>query len=130
MKKKRSYELLQFPCFAVDEIIWCHPEVGKVNFDGSCVRSSKVMGGGGAIRDHAGQYLSGFSANFGVESPIIAELLPMVQGLTLTWNMGFKKVIMKSDCLEEVQLISDGVQIRLHQIMRVTSNVRVWLSRD
>ncbi|KAF1873932.1 hypothetical protein Lal_00013897 [Lupinus albus] len=47
------------------------------------LKSSNVMGGGGAIRDHTGRWLFDFSANFGIGSPILAKLLAMNQNLKL-----------------------------------------------
>ncbi|KAE9614458.1 hypothetical protein Lal_00012188 [Lupinus albus] len=88
------------------------------------------MGEGGAIRDHDDHLLSGFCVNFGVGSPILAELLAMEHGLKLAWDLGFKKVILESDCLEAMQVIRDGVLICLDNILLVVSNVRTWLSRN
>ncbi|XP_019457635.1 PREDICTED: uncharacterized protein LOC109358024 [Lupinus angustifolius] len=114
------------------DICWQRPDIGtiKINVDGSCIRSSLIMGGGGVIRDHAGQWLSGFSANFGVGSAILAELLAMDHGLKLAWELGFKKVHLESDCLEAVHLLSSGIHIRHQKILKVVSVVRSWLSRD
>ncbi|KAF1879364.1 hypothetical protein Lal_00005830 [Lupinus albus] len=110
----------------------CRPFPGqvKLNVDGSCIRGTNVMGGGGVIRDHEGRWLSSFSANFGVGSPILVELLAMEHGLNLAWDLGFKEIILESDCLEAVQIIPDGVRICLDNILLHVSNVRTWLTRN
>ncbi|KAF1877616.1 hypothetical protein Lal_00040333 [Lupinus albus] len=70
---------------------------------------------GGAIRDHEDCWLSDFSVNFGVGSPILTKLLPVEHGLNLAWNLGFKGIILESDCQETVQII-----LSLRLFLRVT----------
>ncbi|KAE9592659.1 hypothetical protein Lalb_Chr19g0131591 [Lupinus albus] len=50
------------------------------------------MGGGGVVCDHASLWLSGFSSNFGVGLPILAELMIM-EGLKLALNLELKMVL-------------------------------------
>ncbi|XP_019422997.1 PREDICTED: uncharacterized protein LOC109332471 [Lupinus angustifolius] len=111
---------------------WCFPAEGKIklNVDGSYTRDSNIMGVGGLLRDHVGKWLSGFSANYGEGSSILAKLLVMDQGLGLAWNLSFKQIILESDCLAAMQIISEAVQIRLHRILCIVNNVRTWLARD
>ncbi|KAF1862473.1 hypothetical protein Lal_00046569 [Lupinus albus] len=96
----------------------------KINVDDSCIRDSSVMGGGGVLQDHEGKWLSGLSANFGVGSLILAELMAMDQGLKLTRNLGCKQIILECDCLEAVQIISEDIHIRLQPIRKVVYEVR------
>ncbi|KAF1895774.1 hypothetical protein Lal_00037890 [Lupinus albus] len=82
-------------------------------------QDSCVMNGGGVLRDYEGKWLFGFSANFSVGSPILAELMGMDQGLRLAWNLGYKQITLESDCLESVQIILEDIHIRLQQIGKV-----------
>ncbi|XP_019440200.1 PREDICTED: uncharacterized protein LOC109345547 [Lupinus angustifolius] len=111
---------------------WRFPEIGqvKLNVNGRCIRSSYIMGGGGVLLESSGSWLVGFSANFSVSSSILAELLALEHGFSLAWNMGFRKVVMESDCLEVAHIISKGFHTRIHRILTVVNNVRFWLARD
>ncbi|CAL0299454.1 unnamed protein product [Lupinus luteus] len=75
------------------------------------------MGGGGALRGNLGNWLSRFSANFGVGSPILAELLAMEQDVAL-----------ESECLEVIQIVSDQIPIIIAPILTVVNNIISWLT--
>ncbi|XP_019447236.1 PREDICTED: uncharacterized protein LOC109350455 [Lupinus angustifolius] len=77
----------------------------------------KLVYYGGVLRDNLGNWLSDFSANFGVGSHILAELLAMEKRLSL-----------ESDCLEDVQIISERIQIRVAHILALVNSVRSWLA--
>ncbi|KAF1893554.1 hypothetical protein Lal_00002044 [Lupinus albus] len=116
--------LVQWPCPRSGQV--------KINVDESCIHGSNSIGGGGVFRDHNGSWLIGFSTNFGRSTPILAELLAIDQGLTPTWNNGFRNIrswvsrdlIMDfKHVVHEVNQVADSlVKIGSHS----SSNFLVW----
>ena len=51
--------------------------------------------------------MKGFVTNKGVGNVIEAKLWGMFEGLTMAWNFGVKRIIVESDSLASVQLISN-----------------------
>ncbi|XP_019414613.1 PREDICTED: uncharacterized protein LOC109326381 [Lupinus angustifolius] len=110
----------------------CFPDIGwvKINVDGSCSLRDQSIRGGGVIRNEDGIWLSGFSINFGTGSSILAELLAIECGLTLAWNLGHRKVILKSDCLEAIHIITVRMQVRLDRLSEVITSIGGLLKRN
>ncbi|KAF1872336.1 hypothetical protein Lal_00016634 [Lupinus albus] len=73
--------------------------------------------------------LSQLIALFGVGSHFLVGLLAMEQGLNLTWNLGFRYIILGSDCFEVVHINLDGICICLDNILLYVPNVCARLSR-
>ncbi|KAJ1387846.1 Ribonuclease H-like superfamily [Sesbania bispinosa] len=79
---------------------WTAPDSGfiKLNVDGSFLRHSKLMATGGI-------WLGGFSSKEGCGSVLQVELNAIIKGLSLAWDMGWKRVVCESDSLEAIHLI-------------------------
>ena len=56
-----------------------------------------MAGAGGVLRDHQGQWISGFSARVGLASNNMAELVVVRQGLAMAWNVGVKLLQLELD---------------------------------
>ncbi|KAF1890707.1 hypothetical protein Lal_00013302 [Lupinus albus] len=54
----------------------------------------------------------------------------MDQGLSLAFDLGFKHVILESDCFEGAKVISKTAQIHFHRVLSIVTNVRTWLAHD
>ncbi|KAF7807009.1 ribonuclease H [Senna tora] len=93
------------PSVPVLPILWKKPEVGwvKVNTDGAVCKESKVAGCGGLIRDHDGVWIKGFERKIGFSNVLSAELWGIAEGLSLAWILGYRKVILESDCKDAIR---------------------------
>lgn len=86
---------------------WQPPPEGslKLNVDGSFMPAISSMGTGGVLRNHQGNWVAGFSTFEGKGDILQAELLAVKNGLTLAWQLGFRKIHCETDCLEAIQLV-------------------------
>lgn len=87
-------------------VMWKSPSYQWValNTDGAAKGCPGLAGGGGIVRTHAGQCVGYFSLNFGVCTAMKAELLALLRGLQLVWEMGFKFVDVRMDSLSCTQI--------------------------
>ena len=69
----------------------------KLNTDGSALGNPGPAGAGGVLRDHRGQWISGFSLHGGFATNNMAELAAVRQGLEMAWNMGYKLLHLELD---------------------------------
>ncbi|KAL8143992.1 hypothetical protein V2J09_017024 [Rumex salicifolius] len=91
------------------QISWCPPALGwvRLNTDGA-VRDGRAAAGG-VIRDSSGTWLGGFTRSIGICSVPAAELWGILSGLTLAWDLGFRKVCVDTDSLLAFRLINKPV---------------------
>ena len=68
-----------------------------LNIDGSALGNLGIAGAGGILRDHLGQWISGFSLYVGLAMNNMAELVAVRQGLAMAWNMSFKYIQLELD---------------------------------
>ena len=73
-----------------------HPYL-KLNTDGSALDNPGLARAGGVLRDHQGQWISGFSARVGLATNNMAELDVVRQGLAMAWNAGVKLLQLELD---------------------------------
>ncbi|XP_019416401.1 PREDICTED: uncharacterized protein LOC109327691 [Lupinus angustifolius] len=122
-------------CSSIDPplppIHWCRPKSGwvKVNVDNSCSLRDHSIRDGGVIRNDDGFWISGFSTIFGIGSSIQAELLAIEFGLKLAWTLGYRKIILESDCLEVIHIISGRVQVCLERLAGIILSISGLLER-
>jgi len=69
----------------------------KLNIEGVVKGNPGPTGGGGLLRDHRENWINGFSANLGWRSSVKAELLALLKGLQLAWNMGVSHLEVEID---------------------------------
>jgi ribonuclease HI len=59
------------------------------------------------LRNNRGSWIHGFSRSCGKASNLVAELSAIWKGLQLTWNLGYKSIIMESDSQAALDLIAN-----------------------
>ncbi|KAF7832197.1 reverse transcriptase [Senna tora] len=89
---------------------WVPPTEGwwKLNTDGSCLGNPGSMAAAGIIRDYNGNWVSGFSKHLGFGNSFKAEVWAIALGIKLAKDLQCGKLIVKSDSLTAINLISDG----------------------
>ena len=94
-------------------INWKSPPDGwlKLNIDGAVKGNPGPAGGGGLLRDHRGNWINGFSANLGWCSYVKAELLALLKGLQLAWNMGVSHLEVEIDSHVALKLTQEPCKV-------------------
>ncbi|XP_004294423.1 PREDICTED: uncharacterized protein LOC101295898 [Fragaria vesca subsp. vesca] len=89
---------------------WSCPRKGwyKLNVDGT---AHKRIGGSGVIRDEHGQWVGGFSANFGKGKAIDAELLALLTGLEYAWSSGWYPLEVETDAIRAIMFMVNEVEV-------------------
>ncbi|KAF7816694.1 reverse transcriptase [Senna tora] len=111
-------------------IKWQVPPEGwwKINTDGSCHTPSYDIAAGGVIRDHSGNWILGFSKYIGGGPILCAELWAILFGLEQARRIGGAKVIVESDSLAAINLISDLNIPASHHYFPIISRCRSSLA--
>ncbi|WCJ37652.1 Polynucleotidyl transferase ribonuclease H-like superfamily protein [Euphorbia peplus] len=78
----------------------------KLNTDGAVKGGQFRASVGGLIRDSQGTWIQGFARNIGICSVLRAELWGIYDGLTLAWNLGYRKVQVEVDSKLCVDLLT------------------------
>lgn len=111
---------------------WQGPSNGKLklNVDGSFNISADLMCTGGLLRDALGKWNSGFSSVEGPGDALLAELIAVRNGLQHAWNEGVRLLLCESDCLEVVQLLTEGKDHSFHVHAGVIEEILQMAQRD
>ncbi|KAL6141435.1 hypothetical protein ACLB2K_059723 [Fragaria x ananassa] len=80
----------------------------KLNVDGTRVSPIGKIGAGGVIRNHYGDWISGFQINLGVGEILDAEVWSFFQSLKLVVSLNIKNLIIESDYAILVQLMNNS----------------------
>lgn len=80
---------------------WSVPNRGwvKINSDGSVRGRELRASAGGLLRDDNGRWIVGYGRNIGSCSISKAELWGILDGLTVAWYYGYRRVVLESDKL-------------------------------
>ncbi|KAK3219833.1 hypothetical protein Dsin_013803 [Dipteronia sinensis] len=78
----------------------------KLNVDGGCNVDSGAIYAWGVIRDHLRNWVRGFVLNMGAGTVFKAEFWGLFEGPTMAWNTGFSNIIVESNSLTTVQIIT------------------------
>ena len=78
----------------------------KLNVDGASKGNPGLAGGGGVLRNHRGDWIKGFAANFGMCSSVKAEMLALLQGLRLARNLGIARLEVHMDSKVVVDIMT------------------------
>ncbi|KAF7830841.1 reverse transcriptase [Senna tora] len=89
---------------------WVPPPDGwlKLNTDGSCLGNPGSMAAAGIIRDSNGNWISGFSKQLGFGNSLKAELWAIALGIKLAKDLACERLVVESDSLYAVNLITDN----------------------
>nr|KYP33418.1 Putative ribonuclease H protein At1g65750 family [Cajanus cajan] len=77
----------------------------SLHTDGSCHGNQRRADFGGLLRDSNGRWLRGYFGNIGETNILQAELLGILQGLQIAWDMHVSNVVCISDSLHALNLI-------------------------
>ncbi|KAM5549769.1 hypothetical protein ABKV19_000934 [Rosa sericea] len=118
-------QLSRLDSYCLNILSWLKPPIGflKLNVDGTRSNQSGFIGAGGVIRDHNGDWLSGFSINLGVGQIINAEARGMLSGLKLASDLNIRKLEVESDSAIFVKLLIDGCPIS-HPLGNIINSCR------
>ncbi|MBA0609291.1 hypothetical protein Godav_021368, partial [Gossypium davidsonii] len=79
-----------------------------MNTDGLVRAEDAFVAAGGILRDHNGRWIIGFTRYLGNCVVLDSELWGIKDGLKLTLDWRFERVLIKTDSLEVVNIIQDG----------------------
>ncbi|GAA0156092.1 hypothetical protein LIER_13664 [Lithospermum erythrorhizon] len=100
---KLGIKILRLKRFPPLAFIWQKPIEGvlKLNVDGSYVHQGQD-GEGGIFRDHRSKVLKAFTHQFHAVSAFHLELLVVYDGLQICSDLGWMKVIIKTDSMQVI----------------------------
>uniref|UniRef100_A0A2C9W0H6 RNase H type-1 domain-containing protein n=1 Tax=Manihot esculenta TaxID=3983 RepID=A0A2C9W0H6_MANES len=124
-------KFLNYPVDYEATYAWQPPPQGwmKLNVDGSCLGNPGPASAGGLLRDSSSNWVIGFGLNIGETSILNAEIIGILVGLQLVWSMGFRRVIVESDSLKAVRLITEE-DISFHPLGDYIQDCRTLLNLD
>ncbi|MQL77767.1 hypothetical protein Taro_010190 [Colocasia esculenta] len=107
------FHLLQFhnqqQIFVPTVVKWMHPPTGriKLNVDGAFKSATGIAGGGVILRDHNGDCIFAFAANYqGTTSALDAEARALRDGLAMCCTKGFLDIMVETDSLSLTQSVT------------------------
>ena len=91
-------------------VAWRKPPLGwtKLNIDGSALGCPGKASGGGLIRDHNRDWVTGFARSLGYTNSFLAELWALRDGLTLAKELNLNSLIVKLDAKSVVQFMNNN----------------------
>ncbi|KAK4253488.1 hypothetical protein QN277_010152 [Acacia crassicarpa] len=109
---------------------WVCPDPGwvKTNVDGAVTRYASRAGCGGVIRDPMGQWVGGFTHFLGTCTAFEAEQWAILKGLSLTWDLGLRRVLLELDCKELVDILADASLFAGGSLL--FQNIREFMTRE
>ena len=75
----------------------------KLNIDGASKRNRGLSEGGGIFHDQYDNWLKAFACNFGWCTSVKAEILALLKGLHIAWDIGYRKVEVNMDSQRAVR---------------------------
>ncbi|XP_039045181.1 uncharacterized protein LOC120184890 [Hibiscus syriacus] len=90
------------------EIKWKGPEDDWVesNCDGAMGGANLMASARGVIRYSQGEWIIDFSRSLGICSALLVELWVVHDALNLTWNMGYGRVEVETDCKSAIDILN------------------------
>ncbi|GAU49474.1 hypothetical protein TSUD_91460 [Trifolium subterraneum] len=100
-----------------------------LNVDGSSIGNPGISSFGGLIRNAYGAWIHGFFGNLGVTNILHAELMAILKGLLLAWELNIKDLSCYSDFATAIKLITEPVDVWHHYAV-ILNNIKDILNRD
>ncbi|CAN1120866.1 Putative ribonuclease H protein At1g65750 [Linum perenne] len=100
-----------------------------LNSDGSLHTNSNSAAVGGLIRDDQGRFIVGFATKLGSCSIARAEMRGIVDGMTIAWNHGIRKLQIQSDSVTAVRMLSDALWLN-HQHFNLVRSFQELKARN
>uniref|UniRef100_A0A199UBV5 Uncharacterized protein n=1 Tax=Manihot esculenta TaxID=3983 RepID=A0A199UBV5_MANES len=109
---------------------WNLPPVNwiKLNTDGAWDSTTGIDKAGGVIRNSEGAWLAGYNRLVGVSSIYNAELWAIFDGLTLAWNMNFRRLVVDCDNARLVKLLKIVNEVAVTSSL--LARIKELLNRD
>ncbi|KAJ1434634.1 Ribonuclease H domain [Sesbania bispinosa] len=114
-----AWETREVGCPCLDQI--------ALNTNGSVIDNKGDFGG--LLRSHSGEWIWGFYGNMGHGDILGAELLALVRGLWLCWDLQYKIVKCMTDSTLAISLVKEDVS-RFHKYAGVVREIHYLLSLD
>ncbi|KAK4257184.1 hypothetical protein QN277_006806 [Acacia crassicarpa] len=133
LMENSSNQVLTHKIFQLGRIVeesWTPPPVDtvRIDVDGS-VRHYRQAACGGVIRNSHGHWLMGFHKSLGQHSPIEAEILAIMVGLTVGHQMGFQRIHLYSDSIEAINILMRDCPTD-HPLRDIITDTRDLLFQD
>ncbi|KAK4737731.1 hypothetical protein R3W88_001428 [Solanum pinnatisectum] len=95
---------------------WHRPPEGtiKLDVDGSFEQNTTNGGTGGILRDHLGNWISGFSCKIKVVNARHAEILALLHGLSLAKSLNINRLHVETDSQILINNIKSDTRIYSH----------------
>ncbi|CAN1808083.1 Putative ribonuclease H protein At1g65750 [Linum perenne] len=100
-----------------------------LNTDGSFYPATKAAAAGGILRDDQGHFVSTFASNLGSCSVVRAEIFGVVEGMSLAWEKGIRRLRIQSDSAMAVSLLSKDSHNN-HQFAALVERFKDLIARD
>ncbi|GAU11845.1 hypothetical protein TSUD_75960 [Trifolium subterraneum] len=100
-----------------------------LNVDRSSIGNPGISGFGGLICNAYGAWIHGFFGNLGVTNILHAELMAILKGLLLAWELNIKDLSCYSDSATAIKLITEPVDV-WHHYAAILNNIKDILNRD
>ena len=99
-------------------VCWQPPDEGwiKLNVDGACDLNSKSMAAGGILRDHLGNWISGFQKFLGSGDSRLVECWSALLGINLAVSLNITHLWIESDCSILIDLLSKQDLNHMHHL--------------
>lgn len=103
--------------------------LGESQIDGSVNRATGMGSAGGLIRGLAGDWIVGFLHNIVFYSVMEAELWGILDGLTVAWECGYRRVVVEVDNATVAQWCANPSEAGLDE-RNLAGGVRDLLGRE
>lgn len=112
-------------------VSWRATQAGFVslNVDGSSIGNPGQAGCGGLICAADGLWLCGFASGIGIADSLKAELLAILRGLELCWQLGYRRVELSSDSQTAMGLLAHAHPV-FHHYSSVLGRIKDLLQRE
>ncbi|KAK3036498.1 hypothetical protein RJ639_030512 [Escallonia herrerae] len=122
----RQMRVEQLPPRKVTLVQWHPPSPGflKLNTDGSAFGQPGLASYGGLIRGEKGEWLCGYAGNIGIRTSLTAEICGIYKGLCLIREKNLCRVMIETDCMAAINLISREKVNDKHPMKRILDECR------
>ncbi|KAL4281343.1 hypothetical protein GQ457_03G023890 [Hibiscus cannabinus] len=119
--------VLGSPSVLTKSLHWSRPILSwiKGNVNASVHTTNGLAAIGGVIRDEHGNWIVRFTRPVGRCSVLLAELWALHNMLARAWSFGFRRVVIKTDCLEAIQILQ-----RSSNSLSVVASIRLWIVQN
>lgn len=104
-------------------------DVTVLNVDGSSLGNPGRSGFGGLLRRSDGTWIVGFAGSLGFSEILQAELMAILKGLSLAWDLGIRRLVCCSDSKMAIDIIEKACNL-FHVYAVLIQNIKDLLMKD